>query len=146
MQRSCLTFILGLEHACRPPPDYSGRTPTSPIGSTSAQPSSPKAPSGRASTTADSIAAWTAAEKESFLRQMAGFSELHELARQNVATFEEVRKLIPEHGDSSFARTQDVGNSLFCQESLEELENLVKMAKVFQELAVSFAAFSAKLR
>lgn len=106
---------------------------------TTAQPASLKTLSTHTPNSAESVPFWTVTERESFRRQIAGFSGLHELARENAAILEEVRQLIPEHGDSSFARTQVGGNSLVCQESLKELDNLVKMATVLQELAVSLA-------
>lgn len=68
---------------------------------------------------------------------MAGFSGLRELARQNAAIVSEVRQLIPGRGGSSSPRGQVSGISLSCQESLKELDGLVKMANILQEVAVS---------
>lgn len=73
------------------------------------------------------------------------FSGLRELAGRNVAIFEEVKQLIPGRGDSSFPRAQVGGNSRSCQENLKELDNLVKIAKVLQEVAVSLAAACSRI-
>lgn len=50
---------------------------------------------------------------------------------------EAVKQLIPGSGDPSSPRPQAGGNSPSSQASFEELDDLVKMAKVLQEVAVS---------
>lgn len=104
-----------------------------------AQPSSPKTPPAHTLTSSESVAAWTAAEKESLKQQIACFSGLRELSRQNATVLQEVRQLIPVRGDPPFPRGQIGGSSSMCQESLKELESLVKMAKDLQQVAVSLA-------
>lgn len=88
---------------------------------------------------AESVAAWTAAEEESLRKQIADFPGLHELVRQNVVMLEDVRQLIPERGDPSVPSTQAGGISLGSQESLKKLDNLVNMATILQQVAVSLA-------
>ncbi|CAM9487394.1 unnamed protein product [Scytosiphon promiscuus] len=104
---------------------------------TTVQPSSPKPASTHTPPVfVESVATWTSAEKKSFHRQMAAFPELRELARQNAAIVSEVRQLIPRRGVSSSPRGQVSGSSLSCQESLKELDDLVKMANILQEVVV----------
>ncbi|CAM9730976.1 unnamed protein product [Scytosiphon promiscuus] len=86
---------------------------------------------------AESVAAWTAAEEESLRKQIADFPGLHELVRQNVVMLEDVRQLIPERGDPSVPSTQAGGISLGSQESLKKLDNLVNMATILQQVASS---------
>lgn len=61
---------------------------------------------------------------------------------------EEVKQLIPGSGDSSFPRPEADGNLTSSRASIQELaqlDNLVKMAKVLQEVAVSLAPVSSQL-
>ena len=88
---------------------------------------------------AESVAAWTAAEKESLRKQIADFPGLHELVRRNVVMLEDVRQLVPERRDPSAPSTQAGGISLGSQESLKKLDNLVNMATILQQVAVSLA-------
>lgn len=104
-----------------------------------AQPRGPKPPSSHTTTSADGVAAWTAAEKKSFYGQIRDFPGLQKLARHNAAMIEELWQLLPRCGDSSFPGAQVGGNSLISQDSLKELENLMRMAEVLQEVAVSLA-------
>lgn len=87
-----------------------------------------------------SVAASTAAEKESFREEMSGFSGLNDLIRQNSAMLEQIKQLIPGSEDSSVAHPKAGGDSLSNRASLRELNHLVKMARVLQEIAVRLAA------
>lgn len=64
------------------------------------QPSNTEPPSTRTPTSAESVATWTMAERESFRLQISGFLGLLELARENAAIVQDVRQLIPGHEDS----------------------------------------------
>lgn len=71
---------------------------------------------------------------------MAGYSGLRELASQNAAIFEEVRHLIVGREDPYYIGAQIGSNSLSGQEKLKELDNMVKMAKILQQVTASLAA------
>lgn len=108
-------------------------------GAATAQSSTPMPSSTNTPISAERIAAWTAAEKESLRKQIADFPGLHELVRQNVVMLEDVRQLMPERGGPSLPSTRAGGISLGCQESLKKLDILVNMATILQQVAVSLA-------
>lgn len=71
---------------------------------------------------------------------MRDFPGLRDLARHNAALLQEVWQLIPRREDSSSSRAQVGDSPPVCQESLKALDNLIQMAEVLQEVAVSRAA------
>lgn len=72
-----------------------------------------------------------------FRQQIASFAALEELTNKRRGTLEEI-KVITAWQANSLSDT-GVGNTAKQQENLRELDNLVKMAKVLQEMAVSSA-------
>lgn len=72
-----------------------------------------------------------------FGRQIAEFSGLHELIGQNPAAAERVRELLSEPQGPSYSSGAGVVDRSMSHKDLRELDNLVKMAKVLQEVAVS---------